>query len=161
MCSFQDMQTDLNYLILNFLIKEGSRNVALHCEVEARMKTEDAGRIRQAVRYGQLQYAIEMAKKLHAHFGDNYIYFHMQQLQLIEFINDKKEIKDRPEKLGELYPEVYDLNSHYEPKMVFLVKLIIWAQAKLDNEGCVYFPLFDEDFEMEIRRALQGNEKNK
>ncbi|KAI8039760.1 hypothetical protein M5D96_007182 [Drosophila gunungcola] len=45
-----------------------------------------------------------------------------------------------------------------EPRMMFLIKLILWAQAKLELEGCDFHKvdLGHGDFEEEFRRSFQG-----
>lgn len=140
------------------------------------------------MRAGQLEYAMEMANRLYRRLFqcDNYMYFHMQQLHLMELIRERKsgqggkeekEQEEKPEgawggashqkQQEEKDPLVKSLLKcehipSMDPRMVFLVKLILWAQRKLDNEGCddyqrrLQIEGF-EDFELDLMRALQSD----
>lgn len=163
----------------------------------------DSEEYRNAVKAGQLEYAMEMASRLYRRLFacDNYMYFHMQQLHLMELILERKsaqgkakdqkeqEVKEQEEQLqGACGPIEEDSDTgekqgekaeekdplvksilkckhipSMDPRMVFLVKLILWAQGKLDNnEGCddyqrrLQIEGF-EDFELDLMRALQSD----
>lgn len=165
----------------------------------AEMGTEE---YRNAMRAGQLEYAMGMAQRLYRRLfeSDNFMYFHMQQLHLMELIRERKlnqimqtgKCKEEEEQAAELQgacgrnddkntskllaggeePDKKDplvkslLKCEHipsmDPRMVFLVKLILWAQGKLDNEGCddyqrrLQIEGF-EDFELDLMRALQSD----
>lgn len=142
------------------------------------------------MRAGQLEYAMEMANRLYRRLFecDNYMYFHMQQLHLMELIRERKsghggkveeeqEQQEEPQGAcgGAIYEKQQDEKDplvksllkcehipSMDPRMVFLVKLILWAQGKLDNEGCddyqrrLQIEGF-EDFELDLMRALQSD----
>ncbi|XP_016928930.1 glucose-induced degradation protein 8 homolog [Drosophila suzukii] len=224
MMSFQCRQADLNRLVMNYLVTEGYQEAAKRFMTEAsvapgpHMNTiGDRLRIQDAVRVGQVKYAMDLATRIYPRLfeTDNYVFFHMQQLRLIEMIRDQKMEKalkfaqskaagfskvdprhfhevertmgllafDRPEysPYGELMYYSYrqkvageinaamlrcqemedgkDKDEPMEPRMMFLIKLILWAQAKLDREGCTDFHKIDlghGDFEEEFRRSFQG-----
>ncbi|XP_016994613.2 glucose-induced degradation protein 8 homolog [Drosophila takahashii] len=224
MMSFQCRQADLNRLVMNYLVTEGYQEAAKRFMAEAAVKPGphmntigDRQRIQDAVRVGQVKYAMDLATRLYPRLfeTDNYVFFHMQQLRLIEMIRDQKVEKalkfaqskssgfskvdprhfhevertmgllafDRPEysPYGDLMYYSYrqkvagQINAAMvrcqdaenkvqedepmEPRMMFLIKLILWAQNKLDREGYTDFHKinFDHgDFEEEFRRSFQG-----
>ncbi|EDW49407.1 GM16180 [Drosophila sechellia] len=203
MMSFQCRQADLNRLVMNYLVTEGYQEAAKRFMTEASVKPGphmdtigDRLRIQDAVRVGQVKYAMDLATRIYPRLfeTDNYVFFHMQQLRLIEMIRDQKMEKaimertmglltfDRPEysPYGELMYYSYrqkvagEINAAMlrchedegkskeepmEPRMMFLIKLILWAQAKLDREGFTDFHKLDlghADFEEEFRRSFQG-----
>ncbi|XP_020798881.1 glucose-induced degradation protein 8 homolog isoform X1 [Drosophila serrata] len=224
MASFQCRQMDLNRLVMNYLVSEGYQEAAKRFMAEANVEPGphmdtivDRMRIQEAVRVGQVKYAMDLASRIYPCIfeTENYVYFHMQQLRLIEMIRDQKATKalnfaqspssgfaqvdperkkevertmgllafDRPENspFGELMLYSYrqkvagEINSAMlrchqtasrgkdhgpmEPRMIFLIKLILWAQAKLEKEGCTDFQKLDlqhADFEEEFRRNFQG-----
>ncbi|XP_030379786.1 glucose-induced degradation protein 8 homolog isoform X2 [Scaptodrosophila lebanonensis] len=217
MKSYQCKQADMNRLVMNYLVTEGYKDAAEKFETEADLEPgvkfenlEDRLRIRRAVTEGRVQHAMELAKKLYPRIfeSDNYMYFHMQQLRLIELIRERKleqalsfaqsgssgmnDLKrenvhemertlallafEKPEEspFGDLMGHSYrqriasEMNSAIlkyeqaedaEPKLMFLIKLILWAQGKLDNR-CIDYQKFDlesDDFEEEFRRILESN----
>lgn len=150
----------------------------------------DRFKIKDAMRMGQVQYAIDLATRLYPRLfeTDNYIYFHMQQLRLIELIREENINKalgyvrggcskivpqnirgtmyyDRVQKISSRTTrDALNKECPMEPRMMFLIKLILWAQAKLERErervdGCTDFHKLDlghGDFEEEFRRSFQG-----
>lgn len=150
--------------------------------------------IREAVQDGRIQEATHLVNQLHPELLDNdrYLYFHLQQLHLIELIRAGK-IEDalsfaqtqiseagesNPEVLNELertlallafekpefspFSDLLDqthrqkiaseLNAailkqeHQEypsPRMVNILKLILWAQAELDKRNISYPKMTD------------------
>ncbi|EDW32013.1 GL11425 [Drosophila persimilis] len=216
MSSFQIKQADLNRLVMNYLITEGYQEAAQRFKAESSLEPSSLGdsiddrvRIRNAVRSGQVKYAMDLANRLYPQLFEtnNYMYFHMQQLRLIELIREQKveqaldfaqskesglsevhsdnirEMQralallafDKPEEspFGDLMKPAYrlqvagELNNailKYEggevvqPKMMFLIKLILWAQDRLEMEGISDYRRIDletPDFEDEIKRAFQ------
>lgn len=148
----------------------------------------DSLEYRNAVRADQLQYAMGMAQKLYRRFEcDNYMYFHMQQMHLIDLIHQRNLEKAvnytetvsiqsmapsdqlQTSSTADLWQQnnsqfnsaiiKHEQATSMEPKLVFLIKLILWAQRKLDNNnGCIDKVRFDVDgdFEMEeLMHALQ------
>lgn len=144
----------------------------------------DRFKIRDAMRVGQVQYAMDLASRLYPRLfeTDNYIYFHMQQLRLIELVREEDINKalgyvkaaaqnirtgtmyyDRVQKVTRTTRDARNRESAMEPRMMFLIKLILWAQAKLERErakgGCTDYQKLDlghGDFEEEFRRSFQG-----
>ncbi|XP_030082033.1 glucose-induced degradation protein 8 homolog [Drosophila hydei] len=191
MKSFQSKQADINWLIMKYLVAEGYLDVAQGFEAVARLESETTQldpveyqkRIKNAVRTAQVQYAIDMAKRLYPKLfeSENYMYFHMQQLHLIELIRESNNYKnsvssktnielDMERTAQRSVEEKRELDSALrrgghtacmEPKMMFLVKLILWAQQKLNKDGCAVrcdgFDLEMDDFEFELKRAMQNN----
>ncbi|EDW61305.1 glucose-induced degradation protein 8 homolog isoform X2 [Drosophila virilis] len=197
MKSFQSKQADINRLIMKYLVAEGYLDVAQGFEAVARLESgaqadpvEYQERIRKAVRTAQVQYAIDMAKRLYPKLfeSENYMYFHMQQLRLIELIRERNlernsgsgvSVETEPSAESSLGDDLlqhscrqqvshelestllkYEQTASMEPKMMFLVKLILWAQSRLDKDGCAgrcQLDLEAADFEVELKRALQND----
>ncbi|XP_034103657.1 glucose-induced degradation protein 8-A homolog [Drosophila albomicans] len=195
MKSYQCKQANINRLIMSYLLREGYKDASRSFQAQAKLESGaklDSEEYRNAVRAGQLQYAMEMAKKLYKKFdADNYMYFHMQQLQLFEILRQRKKAEaisstpdaavnpsPPPEKLtGTPIADIWsladnsDLDSSIlkleetksmEPRLVFLIKLILWAQNKLDNEHVCIDHMRQNfemdsvgDYELELMCALQ------
>ncbi|KAM7348886.1 GID complex subunit 8 homolog protein Houki [Cochliomyia hominivorax] len=193
---FPFKQADMNRLIMNYLVTEGFKEAAEKFQIEAGLEPsvelnslDDRILIREAVQNGRIQEATHLVNQLHPELLDNdrYLFFHLQQLQLIELIrvgkiedaltfaqNKLSEAgEDIPEVLSELErtlallafekpqdsPFSYLLEqSHRQkiaselnaailkcehsadstPKIMFLLKLIMWAQSKLDANEVNY-----------------------
>nr|CAG4652140.1 EOG090X0CTI [Triops cancriformis] len=189
-------RNDMNRLIMNYLVTEGFKEAAERFAVEAGIKApmdletmEDRIKIRDAIQNGQVQEATALVNKLHPELldSDRYLFFHLQQQQMIELIRAKNveaalhfaqehlseiggenpailaELErtlallafDEPEKspFGDLLHTSHrqkvasELNAailraeHQEctsPKLVSLLKLILWAQDELDHKKVKY-----------------------
>ncbi|KAL5274828.1 GID8 family protein [Megaselia abdita] len=193
---FYVKQSDMNRLIMNYLITEGFKEAAEKFQVEASLdlsvdlsSLDERMLIRDAVQSGRVQEATHLVNEIHPELLDNdrYLFFHLQQLQLIELIRDGK-IEEAltfaqtklseageniPEALhelertlallafekpqlspfGDLLEQSYrqkiasELNAAIlksenqedtTPKIMFLLKLILWAQSKLEPREIVY-----------------------
>jgi len=193
---FSIKQSDMNRLIMNYLVTEGFKEAAEKFQVEAGLEPsvelnslDERILIREAVQNGRIQEATQLVNQLHPELLDNdrYLFFHLQQLQLIELIragkieealsfaqNKLSEAgEDIPEALSELERTLALLafekpqnspfadlleQSHRQkiaselnaailkcehsaestPKVMFLLKLILWAQSKLDSRDVNY-----------------------
>jgi len=194
--NFKFKQADMNKLIMNYLVTEGFKEAAEKFQSEAGVEPtvelntlDNRILIRDAVQSGRVQEATHLVNQLHPELLDNdrYLYFHLQQLHLIELIRAGK-IEDaltfaqtQMSEAGESNPEVLselertlallafeqpqkspfsDLleqshrqkvaselnaailkNEHYEqttPRIINLLKLILWAQAELDKKAINY-----------------------
>ncbi|XP_004535093.1 glucose-induced degradation protein 8 homolog [Ceratitis capitata] len=194
---FPYKQSDMNRLIMNYLVTEGFKEAAEKFQLEAGLEPsvelsslDDRILIREAVQNGRIQEATHLVNQLHPELLDNdrYLFFHLQQLQLIELIRGGKieealtfaqnklseAGEDIPEALNELERTLALLafekpqnspfsdlleQSHRQkiaselnaailkcehstdstPKVMFLLKLILWAQSKLDSRD-VHYP---------------------
>ncbi|XP_023297048.1 glucose-induced degradation protein 8 homolog isoform X1 [Lucilia cuprina] len=193
---FPFKQADMNRLIMNYLVTEGFKEAAEKFQIEAGLEPsielsslDDRILIREAIQNGRIQEATHLVNQLHPELLDteHHLFFHLQQLQLIELIRVGK-IEDAltfaqnklseagehtPEVLSELErtlallafekpqdsPFAYLLEqSHRQkiaselnaailkcehsadstPKIMFLLKLIMWAQSKLDASEVNY-----------------------
>lgn len=193
---FPFKQADMNRLIMNYLVTEGFKEAAEKFQIEAGLEPsielsslDDRILIREAVQNGRIQEATHLVNQLHPELLDNdrYLFFHLQQLQLIELIRNGKieealsfaqnklseAGEDIPEVLSELErtlallafekpqdsPFSYLLEQAHRqkiaselnaailkcehsadstPKIMFLLKLIMWAQSKLDAREVNY-----------------------
>ncbi|XP_067641782.1 glucose-induced degradation protein 8 homolog [Eurosta solidaginis] len=193
---FPYKQSDMNRLIMNYLVTEGFKEAAEKFQLEAGLEPivelsslDDRILIREAVQSGRIQEATHLVNQLHPELLDNnrYLFFHLQQLQLIELIragkieealtfaqNKLSEAgEDIPEALNELertlallafekpqnspfadlleQPHRQKIASELNaailkcehsadstPKVMFLLKLILWAQSKLDSRDIHY-----------------------
>uniref|UniRef100_D3TPB9 LISH motif-containing protein n=1 Tax=Glossina morsitans morsitans TaxID=37546 RepID=D3TPB9_GLOMM len=193
---FPFKQADMNRLIMNYLVTEGFKEAAEKFQLEAGLEPsvelnslDDRILIREAVQNGRIHDATHLVNRLHPELLDNdrYLFFHLQQLQLIELIragkiddaltfaqNKLSEAgEDIPEVLSELErtlallafekpqesPFAYLLEQSHRhkiaselnaailkcehsadstPKIMFLLKLIMWAQSKLDTREVSY-----------------------
>lgn len=193
--------SDMNRLIMNFLVTEGFKEAAEKFQQEAGLEPsveltslDDRILIRSAVQAGRIQEATHLVNQLHPELLDNdrYLFFHLQQLQLIELIREGKIeealtfAQDKLSEAGEDIPQALnelertlallafekpqdcpfaDLleQSHRQkvaselnaailkcenstdttPKVMFLLKLILWAQSKLDQANVTYPKMID------------------
>ncbi|XP_075156356.1 GID complex subunit 8 homolog protein Houki isoform X1 [Haematobia irritans] len=194
---FPFKKSDMNRLIMNYLVTEGFKEAAEKFQLEAGLlepsvelnSLDDRILIREAVQNGRIQEATQLVNQLHPELldGDRHLFFHLQQLQLIELIRVGKIeealsfAQSRLSEAGEDIPEVlcelertlallafekpqdspfsYLLEqSHRQkiaselnaailksehsadstPKIMFLLKLIMWAQSKLDAREVNY-----------------------
>uniref|UniRef100_A0A336MT85 CSON006270 protein n=1 Tax=Culicoides sonorensis TaxID=179676 RepID=A0A336MT85_CULSO len=198
---FELKQVDVNKLIMNYLITEGFKEAAEKFQAESGVEPDvdlssldNRILIREAVQDGRIQEATHLVNQLHPELLDNdrYLYFHLQQLHLIELIRGGKieealsfaqtQISEagesNPEVLNELertlallafekpqnspFSDLLDqthrqkiaseLNAailkqeHQEypsPRMVNILKLILWAQAELDKRNISYPKMTD------------------
>ncbi|XP_063698400.1 glucose-induced degradation protein 8 homolog [Culicoides brevitarsis] len=202
--SFELKQNDVNKLIMNYLITEGFKEAAEKFQAESGVEPDvdlssldNRILIREAVQDGRIQEATHLVNQLHPELLDNdrYLYFHLQQLHLIELIRAGKiegedgaltfaqtQISEagesNPEVLNELertlallafekpqnspFSDLLDqthrqkiaseLNAailkqeHQEypsPRMVNILKLILWAQTELDKRNIPYPKMTD------------------
>ncbi|XP_052866273.1 glucose-induced degradation protein 8 homolog [Anopheles bellator] len=199
--SFPFKQDDINKLIMNYLVTEGFKEAAEKFQAESGViPTVDLGSldnrilIRKAVQNGFIQEATHLVNQLHPELLDNdrYLYFHLQQLHLIELIRAGKieealtfaqtQISEagesNPGVLNELertlallafekpqnspFADLLDqthrqkvaseLNAailkmeHQEqssPRMINILKLILWAQTELDKKNVKYPKMVD------------------
>uniref|UniRef100_A0A1Q3FDX0 Putative lish motif-containing protein n=1 Tax=Culex tarsalis TaxID=7177 RepID=A0A1Q3FDX0_CULTA len=194
-------QDDINKLIMNYLVTEGFKEAAEKFQAESGVEPsvdlsslDNRILIREAVQNGRVQEATHLVNQLHPELLDNdrYLYFHLQQLHLIELIRAGK-IEDaltfaqtQISEAGESNPEVLnelertlallafeqpqkspfadlladshrqkvasELNAailkmeHQEqssPRMINVLKLILWAQAELDKKNVKYPKMSD------------------
>ncbi|XP_030379066.1 glucose-induced degradation protein 8-B homolog [Scaptodrosophila lebanonensis] len=190
---FPFKQADMNRLIMNYLVTEGFKEAAEKFQHEAELEPsvelnslDDRILIREAVQAGRIEEATHLVNQLHPELlgSERYLFFHLQQLQLIELIRAGKveealafaqtklsesgeeamfELErtlallafEKPQEspFADLLEQSYrqkiasELNSailrceHSEdstPKMMFLLKLILWAQSKLDSRSISY-----------------------
>ncbi|XP_053696592.1 glucose-induced degradation protein 8-B homolog [Sabethes cyaneus] len=194
-------QDDINKLIMNYLVTEGFKEAAEKFQAESGVEPsvdlsslDNRILIREAVQNGRIQEATHLVNQLHPELLDNdrYLYFHLQQLHLIELIRAGKieealtfaqtQISEagesNPEVLNELertlallafekpqnspFADLLDqthrqkvaseLNAailkmeHQEqssPRMINVLKLILWAQAELDKKNVKYPKMVD------------------
>lgn len=199
--TFPFKQDDINKLIMNYLVTEGFKEAAEKFQAESGVEPsvdlsslDNRILIREAVQNGRIQEATHLVNQLHPELLDNdrYLYFHLQQLHLIELIRAGKieealtfaqtQISEagesNPEVLNELertlallaferpqnspFADLLDqthrqkvaseLNAailkmeHQEqssPRMINILKLILWAQAELDKKNVKYPKMVD------------------
>nr|CAD7449670.1 unnamed protein product [Timema bartmani] len=88
-------RADMNKLIMNYLVTEGFKEAAEKFQQESGVEPsleleslDDRIRIRDAIQSGRIQEATALVNLLHPELLDNdrYLYFHLQQLHLIELI---------------------------------------------------------------------------
>ncbi|XP_065212646.1 glucose-induced degradation protein 8 homolog [Planococcus citri] len=92
-------RTDMNKLIMNYLVTEGFKEAAEKFQQESGIDppidldtTDNRIKIRDAIQSGRIEEAIALVNQLHPELLDNdrHLYFHLQQLQLIELIRESK-----------------------------------------------------------------------
>lgn len=91
-------RADMNQLVMNYLVTEGFKEAAEKFRVESGIhpsidldELDERIKIRDAIQNGRIQEAISLVNNLHPELLDNdrYLYFHLQQQQLIELIREK------------------------------------------------------------------------
>jgi len=198
---FYIKQDDLNKLIMDYLVNEGFKEAAEKFQEESGIEPDvdlstldNRILIREAVQQGNIQESISLVNQLHPELLDNdrYLYFHLQQLHLIELIrNGKIEealtfAQNKISEAGETNPEVLnelertlallafekpsqspfsdlldqthrqkiasELNAailriehkqNQNPRMMNVLKLILWAQTELDKRNVGYSRMTD------------------
>uniref|UniRef100_U5EZ15 Putative lish motif-containing protein n=1 Tax=Corethrella appendiculata TaxID=1370023 RepID=U5EZ15_9DIPT len=97
--TFPFKQDDINLLIMNYLVTEGFKEAAEKFQAESGIQPsvdlsslDNRILIREAVQNGRIQEATHLVNQLHPELLDNdrYLYFHLQQLHLIELIRNGK-----------------------------------------------------------------------
>jgi glucose-induced degradation protein 8 len=97
--SFDFQQDDINRLVMNYLVTEGFKEAAEKFQAESGVEPsvdlsslDNRILIREAVQNGRIQEATHLVNQLHPELLDNdrYLYFHLQQLHLIELIRSGK-----------------------------------------------------------------------
>ncbi|CAH1101093.1 unnamed protein product [Psylliodes chrysocephalus] len=189
-------RSNMNKLIMNYLVTEGFKEAAEKFQQESGVipsvelhSLDDRIRIRDAIMTGKIQEATALINQLHPELLDNdrYLYFHLQQLHLIELIRNNRieealafaqshlseAGEEDPSVLSELERTVAllafeeplaspfgdllapshrqkvasEVNAailkmeHQEntaPKISTLLKLILWAQEKLNRKNVKY-----------------------
>jgi len=199
--SFELKQVDVNKLVMNYLITEGFKEAAEKFQMESGVEPDvnlstldNRILIREAVQEGRIEEATQLVNQLHPELLDNdrYLYFHLQQMHLIELIRAGK-IEDalsfaqsHISEAGETNPEVLselertlallafekpqnspfsdlleqtqrqkvaselnaailkqEFNEYRSPRMVNILKMILWAQAELDKHSIAYPKMTD------------------
>ncbi|XP_026681769.1 glucose-induced degradation protein 8 homolog isoform X2 [Diaphorina citri] len=93
------MRSDMNKLIMNYLVTEGFKEAAEKFQQESGITPsldlntmENRIMIRDAIQNGRIQEATALVNELYPELLDNdrYIYFHLQQLHLLELIRENK-----------------------------------------------------------------------
>ncbi|XP_050306654.1 glucose-induced degradation protein 8-B homolog [Anthonomus grandis grandis] len=88
-------RSNMNKLIMNYLVTEGFKEAAEKFQQESGVapsvnlhSLDDRMKIRDAIMNGRIEEATTLINQLHAELLDNdrYLYFHLQQLHLIELI---------------------------------------------------------------------------
>jgi len=92
-------RSDMNKLIMNYLVTEGFKEAAEKFQEESGIdpqmdlnSMDNRIQIRNAIQNGHTQEATLLVNQLHPELLDNdrYLYFHLQQLHLIELIREGK-----------------------------------------------------------------------
>lgn len=92
-------RSDMNKLIMNYLVTEGFKEAAEKFQQESGTTpsfdlntVENRIKIRDAIQNGRIREAIALVNELHPELLDNdlHLYFHLQQLHLIELIKENK-----------------------------------------------------------------------
>uniref|UniRef100_A0A182N0M9 CTLH domain-containing protein n=1 Tax=Anopheles dirus TaxID=7168 RepID=A0A182N0M9_9DIPT len=199
--TFPFKQDDINKLIMNYLVTEGFKEAAEKFQAESGVvPTVDLNSldnrilIREAIQNGFIQEATHLVNQLHPELLDNdrYLYFHLQQLHLIELIRAGKIeealtfAQTQISEAGESNPEVLnelertlallafekpqhspfadlleqthrqkvasELNAailkieqqeQSSPRMINILKLILWGQTELDKKNVKYPKMLD------------------
>ncbi|CAO1355115.1 unnamed protein product [Diamesa hyperborea] len=198
---FNIKQDITNRLVMDFLLVEGYKEAAEKFQEESGVESsvdlstlDNRILIREAVQTGRIQESISLVNSLHPELLDNdrYLYFHLQQLHLIELIRDGKIeealtfAQTKISEAGETNPEVLnelertlallafekpqnspfsdlldqthrqkvasELNaailniehkSSQSPRIMNVLKLILWAQSELDKRNISYTKMVD------------------
>jgi len=91
-------RTDMNRLVMNYLVTEGFKEAAEKFALEAGFKApeelerlDERIRIRDCIQAGKIQEATALVNQLHPDLldSDRYLFFHLQQQHLIELIRHK------------------------------------------------------------------------
>jgi len=115
-------RSDVNKLIMNYLITEGFKEAAEKFQQESGMDAGDMSslsarlKIRQSVQNGDIEQATSLVNQLYPELldTDHYLFFHLQQQRLIELIRSGnidgalKFAQDHLAERGEQHPQTLD-----------------------------------------------------
>ncbi|GAB6031662.1 Glucose-induced degradation complex subunit [Chamberlinius hualienensis] len=125
-------RSDMNRLIMNYLVTEGFKEAAEKFQLESGIKPsfdleklDERIKIRDAIQSGHIQEAIAMVNNLHPELLDNdrYLFFHLQQQHMIELIrqhNAEEALKFAQEQLSERGEENQEILSELERTLALL-----------------------------------------
>uniref|UniRef100_A0A182P295 CTLH domain-containing protein n=1 Tax=Anopheles epiroticus TaxID=199890 RepID=A0A182P295_9DIPT len=178
--TFPFKQDDINKLIMNYLVTEGFKEAAEKFQAESGVvpsvdlnSLDNRIQIREAVQNGFIQEATHLVNQLHPELLDNdrYLYFHLQQLHLIELIRNPEVLNElertlallafekpqnspfadlldhthRQKVASELNAAILKMEQQEQsnPRVINILKLILWAQTELDKKNVKYPKMMD------------------
>ncbi|XP_023234918.1 glucose-induced degradation protein 8 homolog [Centruroides vittatus] len=125
-------RSDMNRLIMNYLVTEGFKEAAEKFRIESGLQPsieleslDERIQIRDAIENGRIQEAIGLVNKYHPELLDNdrYLFFHLQQQHLIELIreqNIEEALKYAQDQLAERGEENREILSELERTLALL-----------------------------------------
>ncbi|XP_026468857.1 glucose-induced degradation protein 8 homolog [Ctenocephalides felis] len=155
-------RSDMNKLIMNYLVTEGFKEAAEKFQIEAGVGTsmelnslDDRILIRDAIQSGRIQEATVLVNQLHPELLDNdrYLYFHLQQLHLIELIragNVEEALSFAQSQLseaGESNPQVLN-------ELERTLALLAFEQPHLSPYGDLLQPMHRQKVASELNAAI-------
>ncbi|KAH9500555.1 Glucose-induced degradation complex subunit [Bulinus truncatus] len=155
-------RADMNKLIMNYLVTEGFKEAAEKFSIESGVSPsvnldslDDRIRIRQAILDGRIMDAIALINSLYPELLDNdrYLFFRLQQQQLIELIKSKdleKALNYAQCKLAERVEE----NPNVLPELEKTLALLAFENPESSPFGDLLHPSQRQKVAIEVNAAI-------
>lgn len=155
-------RTDMNKLIMNYLVTEGFKEAAEKFSVESGVEPtvnldslDDRIRIRQAVLDGRIMEAIAIVNSLYPELLDNdrYLFFRLQQQHLIELIK-RKELEPALEFAQNKLAERVEENPNVLPELEKTLALLAFEKPEMSPFGDLLHPSQRQKVASEVNSAI-------
>ncbi|GFR75667.1 glucose-induced degradation protein 8 homolog [Elysia marginata] len=155
-------RTDMNKLIMNYLVTEGFKEAAEKFGSESGVEPsvnldclDDRIRIRQAVLDGRIMEAVAIINSLYPELLDNdrYLFFRLQQQHLIELIK-RKELEPALEFAQNKLAERVEENPNVLPELEKTLALLAFEKPEMSPFGDLLHPSQRQKVASEVNCAI-------
>eukprot|EP00105_Crassostrea_gigas_P019984 XP_011438647.1 PREDICTED: glucose-induced degradation protein 8 homolog isoform X2 [Crassostrea gigas] len=159
-------RADMNKLVMNYLVTEGFKEAADKFQKESGVQPmvdleqlDERIKIREAIQEGRIQDAISLVNSIQPELLDNdrYLYFRLQQQQLIELIREKNveaALEFAQTQLAERGEENPEILSELERTLA----LLAFESPELSPFGELLHPSQRQKVASELNAAIQEND---
>ncbi|KAK3727700.1 hypothetical protein RRG08_032657 [Elysia crispata] len=155
-------RTDMNKLIMNYLVTEGFKEAAEKFSAESGVEPsvnldslDDRIRIRQAVLDGRIMEAVAIINSLYPELLDNdrYLFFRLQQQHLIELIK-RRELEPALEFAQNKLAERVEENPNVLPELEKTLALLAFEKPEMSPFGDLLHPSQRQKVASEVNSAI-------